>query len=107
MVGNASVDWLLKPLASCSSKHMAKPIVIAISFPSATNANANAKPKKITALVSLVNARRLSVLKNVAQKRRLLSKPPRFTIAKRRLATLPTARFPRCWDIDPPSSTTA
>ena len=95
VVENASVDWLLKLLASYSSKHMVEPIAIAISFPFATNANANAKPKKFTALVSLVNVRRLSVLKSVAQKRRLLSKPPRFTIVKRRLARLPTARLPR------------
>ena len=42
---------------------MAEPIVIAISFPSATNANT--KPKNNTAPVSLVNARKLSALKSV------------------------------------------
>jgi hypothetical protein len=72
---------------------MAELIVIAISLPSAANPNAN--PKKNTVPVSLVNVRRLSLLKSVAQKRRLLPKPPRFSIAKRRLVKLPTARPPR------------
>lgn len=43
---------------------MTEPIVIAISFPSATNVNA--KPEKNTTPVSPVNARKLSALKSVA-----------------------------------------
>ena len=43
---------------------MAEPIVIAISFPSATEA----KPKKNLALVLLVKTKRLSVPESVAQK---------------------------------------
>ena len=67
---------------------MAKPIVIAISFPSATNA----KPKKNPALVLLVKAKRLSVPESVTQKRGLLPKPLRYTKAERRLARPPIVR---------------
>jgi len=70
---------------------MAELIVIAISFPSATNA----KPKKNPALVLLVKTKRLSVPESVAQKRRLPPKPLRYTNAKRRLARPLIARPPR------------